>query len=410
MMNNNNLKRSRRLIVIFMLSLLSGVFAFSTHSTATQIHSSDSDTIELSPLGGQNEHWFMDIQKKNAETASRILSQNDNNALIFKIRGNAGSVKKFRGRIGKANGYGVLFKYHTVKSSGRYVWIRISGENRKLYRASIGLIKKIRRYFLKYYPMGYYYNNEFDEDRYKPDCYYEVDDDGNYHFYLDGEEYETYLRQEDGTFLYLDYDYDMYQIANMEDIQNEIEDCMDDSFLSNYERREYGLYKKVKNTKFADLSSAMKVRVLSVAFWCDTSKRQNGNPFIRYRISTAHTWSTYVKYNQSGSDLTLIRRLKKGNAIAVCEGFSMYERTLYRQLGMRTYYASTTDHAICVVKTKNSSGKTLWMYENYDTLISNNGKIEVVGGSKKAKRYTIRCSSRIRNIIQKNRWKKTDIK
>ena len=393
---------------VMIMSTLVGIFFSSREAGAREIYRSDSKCIEISLLGGNDEFQFEDIRKNNASSAAYILGHKNNFGATFIIRGGADAVKKFRNRIARANKYGVLFKYDNIKQTKNYSWIRISNQNRKLYKTSIKLIKKIRKYYLKYYQNGYYYNREFDESDYVTEMSYNIDENGNYHFYDGTYEYMTYWNQGDGTYLYWDQDTQNFERVDMDEVQDEI-DYVEAERRGIQIDKDYERYLYIKNTKFADLSSAMKVRILSTAFWCDTSKRKNGNPFIRYRYSTLSSWSTYVRYNQSGSDLTLLRRLKKGTAIAVCEGFSMYERTLYRQLGITTYYASTSNHAICVVKTKNSAGKTLWMFENYDDLVPSNGKIEVINGSKRAYKYVIRCSNAVRSIIHSNHWKNSDI-
>ena len=243
----------------------------------------------------------------------------------------ASNLNKLKEKVGKVNEYGVLFQNSRAEQvcdaqKTGYVY-RVTKDNCRLYNYSLKFFKR-----MLHETMGGFFNEE-------------VDDDFNYIFSPGGrldfvkkfsswQEYQVAVIANDKE------DDDGYIVNNLRP-----NGCDDDNNL-----KKYWL---AANTKFCDLSQAMKVWVISnSAFFVGSTEDQEAGIFCM-------AYGDPAGASRYQSDTERMKYMSENKAVGVCEDYARYEVTVFSQLGIKSKYDHDGGHAWSVVYPTNADGKKL---------------------------------------------------
>lgn len=249
----------------------------------------------------------------------------------------ASNLNKLKEKVGKVNEYGVLFQNSRAEQvcdaqKTGYVY-RVTKDNCRLYNYSLKFFKR-----MLHETMGGFFNEE-------------VDDDFNYIFSPGGrldfvkkfsswQEYQVAVIANDKE------DDDGYIVNNLRP-----NGCDDDNNL-----RKYWL---AANTKFCDLSQAMKVWVISnSAFFVGSTEDQEAGIFCM-------AYGDPAGASRYQSDTERMKYMSENKAVGVCEDYARYEVTVFSQLGIKSKYDHDGGHAWSVVYPTNADGKKLKLILDY---------------------------------------------
>lgn len=262
-------------------------------------------------------------------------------------------VNSLRKKIGKLNEYGVLFQYDNSNSAdpedypvcdsaGKGHLFRVTKSDCKLYQYSVKFYKR-----LVAQAMGGAFADEIDENN--NDIYYpdgklafarKFDNWQEYKAALD--EYDPWIYYEDGSIQLKD---------NYEDLPDYYPgSCSDD---------ELQIYWTFANTKFCDLSEAMKVWVIGRSgFFCGGGNDRELGLFVMIYGDPAGA----TRYQ---SEATQMKNMAENKAVGVCDDYARCEVTAFKQLGIKAKYDCDGGHAWSVVYPTNADGKKLQYIFNY---------------------------------------------
>lgn len=251
----------------------------------------------------------------------------------------ASVLKKLKTKVGKINEYGVLFQNEDAKvvNTGKNGYLyEVTKSDCKLYNYSL---KYFKRLVIK--SLGLSFNDD-------------VDDNMNHIFYPGGRlafarKYATWQ------------EYKAAVIANdMEDDEGYIVNnlrpngCEDDDNL-----RKYWIQ---ANTKFCDMSQAMKVWVIENAqFFCGTSTAEDKVKYNMFEM----TYGDPAGISNTQSEMEQMKVMSENKAIGVCHDYAKYEVTVFNQLGIKAVYDRDGGHAWSVVYPTNADGKKLKLIFDY---------------------------------------------
>ena len=273
-----------------------------------------------------------------AATVHKYLTGNTPFSIVYYgSSSQAGStLNKLKEKVGKVNEYGVLFQNSRAEqvcdAQKTGYFYRVTKDNCRLYNYSLKFFKR-----MLYETIGGFFNEE-------------VDDDFNYIFSPNGrlafarkfntwQEYQAELERLSPWIEYEDGSISLKE--NSEDLPDYYPNgCGDDNNL-----RKYWL---AANTKFCDLSQAMKVWVIS-----------NSAFFANRRGVYGMTYGDPAGASRYQSDTERMKLMSENKAVGVCEDYARYEVTVFSQLGIKSKYDHDGGHAWSVVYPTNADGKKL---------------------------------------------------
>lgn len=226
--------------------------------------------------------------------------------------------------------------------------------------------------------------------------------------------------------------------AEIEKAKKGIENLSEDSIKylkdSKY-MNEYIACSKIKNNDFCDVSDALKIYMISRCFVYDDGKKANHNPFIQYdEMSSGSSGGIVYHYDNNpskhylrdyryegndkffslqkkGKVSSVLKKLRTGKFKGVCHDYSTAAGYIYYLLNIDCYYgySKKANHAVAIVKAKNSEGKTFWVYQNYSMLGGANDKVNIVGLCLKGKKYeALGSSKKVQKQIRKSKFSMSD--
>ena len=217
-----------------------------------------------------------------------------------------------------------------------------------------------------------------------------------------------------------------------------IENLSEDSIkylTDNNLKNEYIAVSRIKNRDFCDVSDALKIYMISKCFVYDDGKKANHNPFIQYdKISAGSSGGVVYHYDnkpnkhymrdyryegddkfftiqKKGKVSKVLKKFRTGKFKGVCHDYSTVAGYIYYLLNMDCYYGYSeyANHAIAIVKAKNSEGKTFWVYQNYSMLGGANDVVSIDGKCLKGKKYdALGSSKKVQKKIRKSKFKMSD--
>ncbi|HAH18555.1 hypothetical protein [uncultured Eubacterium sp.] len=199
---------------------------------------------------------------------------------------------------------------------------------------------------------------------------------------------------------------------------------------------EYIACSRIKNNEFCDVSDALKIYMISKCFVYDDGVKENYNPFIKYDLIYSGSAGGVVyhydrnpnKYyfkdyfyegndrffrtQKNGKVSTVLKKLRKGTLKGVCHDYTTAQGYIYSLLNIEHYYgySKIANHAISIVKAKNTDGKTFWVYQNYNMLGDADKTVMIDGLCLKGKQYSaIGSKKKKQKIIKKSKFTMSDI-
>lgn len=279
-----------------------------------------------------------------AATVHKYLTSNTPFSIVYYGSSSqaASNLNKLKEKVGKVNEYGVLFQNNRAEQvcdaqKTGYVY-RVTKDNCRLYNYSLKYFKRLVAKAL---------GGSFNDD---------LDNNLNYIFYPDGRlafarKFSTWQEYQAAVIANDKEDDDGYIVNNLRP-----NGCDDDNNL-----RKYWL---VANTKFCDLSQAMKVYVIDDAqFFCGTSTAEEKEKYNMFEMTYAQT--TDGGESRYQSDLERMKIMSENKADGVCEDYARYEVTVFTQLGIKSKYDHDGGHAWSVVYPTNADGKKLKLILDY---------------------------------------------
>ena len=116
------------------------------------------------------------------------------------------------------------------------------------------------------------------------------------------------------------------------------------------------------NTKFCDMSQAMKVWVIENAqFFCGTSTAEDKVKYNMFEM----TYGDPAGISNTQSEMEQMKVMSENKAIGVCHDYAKYEVTVFNQLGIKAVYDRDGGHAWSVVYPTNADGKKLKLIFDY---------------------------------------------
>lgn len=200
-------------------------------------------------------------------------------------------------------------------------------------------------------------------------------------------------------------------------------------------KTEYIACATIKNNDFCDISDALKIYMISKCFVYDDGSKKNHNPFIQYnevysgssggivyhydnKPNVFHMRDYYYdgndkffKMQKNGKVSNVLKQIRTGKFKGVCHDYATAEGYLYTLLNIEHYYgySKKANHAISIVKAKNSKGKTFWVYQNYDMLGGADKVVSIDGICLKGKQYAaLDASKKVQKQIKKSKFKMSD--
>lgn len=274
-----------------------------------------------------------------AATVHKYLTGNTPFSIVYYgSSSQAGStLNKLKEKVGKVNEYGVLFQNSRAEQvcdtqKTGYVY-RVTKDNCRLYNYSLKYFKRLVTDTI---------GGTFCDD---------TDENMNYINYPDGRlafarKFSTWQEYQAAVIANDKEDDDGYIVNNLRP-----NGCDDDNNL-----RKYWL---AANTKFCDLSQAMKVWVINYSgFFAGRKGDREMGLFVMIYGDPAGA-SRYQ------SDTERMKYMSENKAVGVCEDYARYEVTVFSQLGIKSKYDHDGGHAWSVVYPTNADGKKLKLILDY---------------------------------------------
>ena len=302
---------------------------------------------------------LMVIEEADNQTAEQVKDYLDSTtpfSLVYlgSEQDAADLVSRLRTKIGKLNEYGVLFQYSDYDRYSPGVYM-VDGKLRKGYRYQVTKEDcKLYQYSVKFYKklvaqiIGDLFADETLENN--ESIYYQ---NGKLAFarkfdtwqeYIEAlKEYDPWIRYEDGS-------------IRLKDNYEDIPDYFPISWDDNDDLRRCWL---LANTKFCDLSQAMKVWAIShTGFFA-------GAEWGRELGVLCMVYGDPAGASREQSEMTQMKYMAENKAVGVCEDYARYEVTAFKQLGIKAEFAHDGGHAWSVVYPTNADGKKLQYIFNY---------------------------------------------
>lgn len=254
----------------------------------------------------------------------------------------ASVLKKLKTKVGKINEYGVLFQNEDAKgvNTGKNGYLyEVTKNDCQLYDYSVKYFKRLVTETIN----GVFGDLEEDTEGYvfKPDGRLAT-----------AKKYATWQ------------EYRAAVIANDEKyVEGEAwnnlrpRGCEDDDNL-----RKYWL---LANTKFCDLSQAMKAWVIDDSlFFCGSKPNQDAGMFCM-------AYGDPAGISKYQSEMEQMKVMSENKAIGVCEDYARYEVTVFNQLGIKAEFDHDGGHAWSVVYPTNADGKKLKYIFSYSLKYDN---------------------------------------
>lgn len=254
----------------------------------------------------------------------------------------ASVLKKLKTKVGKINEYGVLFQNEDAKvvNTGKNGYLyEVTKNDCQLYDYSVKFFKRLVTETIN----GVF--GDLEEDT------------------------EGYVFKPDGC-LATAKKCATWQEYRAAVIANDVED--DEGYIVNYIRpngcddddnlRKYWL---LANTRFCDLSQAMKVWVINNSGFFSGSKiYQDMGIFCM-------AYGDPAGISNTQSEMEQMKVMSENKAIGVCHDYAKYEVTVFNQLGIKAVYDRDGGHAWSVVYPTNADGKKLKYIFSYSLKYDN---------------------------------------
>ena len=254
----------------------------------------------------------------------------------------ASVLKKLKTKVGKINEYGVLFQNEDAKvvNTGKNGYLyEVTKNDCQLYDYSVKFFKR-----LVTETMGYIFGEPDPAEKQNP-MYYKEGSLAYARTFNSWQEYKTAV-----------------DAADYEDDEGYI--CNPNRPTGEYGDGDLGLRRCwiVANTKFCDLSQAMKTWMI-----CRSCFFAAGNRSEDQKVVLCMTYGETDNCHQGKyqSDLERMKLMVTNKADGVCEDFANYEITLFRQLGIKAEFDHDGGHAWSVVYPTNADGKKLKLIFDY---------------------------------------------
>ncbi|MGN0414824.1 MAG: hypothetical protein ACI4FX_04975, partial [Agathobacter sp.] len=239
----------------------------------------------------------------------------------------------------KVNEYGVLFQNDSAEQvSGTkkgYIY-RVTKDNCRLYNYSVKYFKRLVTETIN----GIFNDADEDEDGYvlKPN--------GRLAFARKFNTWQEYQAELERLSPWIEYEDGSISLKdNSEDLPDYYPNgCGDDDIKRCW---------LAANTKFCDLSQAMKVWIISYSgFFAGSSIYQDAGIFCM-------AYGDPAGASRYQSDMERMKYMSENKAVGVCEDYARYEVTVFTQLGIKSKYDHDGGHAWSVVYPTNADGKKL---------------------------------------------------
>ena len=258
----------------------------------------------------------------------------------------ASVLKKLKTKVGKINEYGVLFQNEDAKvvNTGKNGYLyEVTKNDCQLYDYSVKFFKRLVTETIN----GIFNDADEDEDGYvlKPN--------GRLAFarkFYTWQEYQAELERLSPWIEYEDGSIGLKD--NSDDLPDYYPNgCGDDDNL-----RKYWL---LANTRFCDLSQAMKAWVIDDSlFFCGSKPNQDAGMFCM-------AYGDPAGISKYQSEMEQMKVMSENKAIGVCEDYARYEVTVFNQLGIKAEFDHDGGHAWSVVYPTNADGKKLKLIFDY---------------------------------------------
>lgn len=279
-------------------------------------------------------------------------------------------VNKLREKVGKLNEYGVLFQYDKYGESTEVEAYPVDYKPQKK-----GYIFRVTSYDCKLYKYSVKFYKRLVQEAMIALFADDIDDNYNITFLNDGKlafarKFNTYQEYEEALEEYSPWEMGEDGDYYLKDNCDELPDYAP-SYGAKVELRMCWL---VANTKFCDLSQAMKMWVIDRAgFFGAGTTLQEKEEYNIFGMSYAETDNGPGSSNHQ-SDMVRMRIMSENKADGVCHDYANYAVTAMTQLGIDIKYDSDGGHAWTVIRPYNSDGKKL-KYILDNTLYYDDGSI-----------------------------------